>query len=71
MKDRADYVCDWCAKVASDMRAVQVLIAPLTAVPEAACFHCQQAVEKVLKAWLVWRGMAAPRTHDISTRLNW
>jgi HEPN domain-containing protein len=28
-------------------------------------FHAQQAVEKVLKAWLSWRGVAYPRTHDL------
>ena len=28
-------------------------------------FHAQQAVEKVFKAWLSWRGLAYPRTHDL------
>jgi HEPN domain-containing protein len=28
-------------------------------------FHAQQAVEKAFKAWLSWRGIAYPRTHDL------
>lgn len=28
-------------------------------------FHAQQAVEKAFKAWLSWRGVAYPRTHDL------
>lgn len=33
--------------------------------PDMACFHCQQAVEKTLKAVLLYRGIEAPRTHVI------
>lgn len=29
------------------------------------CFHAQQSAEKMLKAFLVSRGMTAPRTHDL------
>ena len=30
------------------------------------CFHCQQAAEKMLKALLVERAVAFPRTHDLA-----
>jgi HEPN domain-containing protein len=33
------------------------------------CFHCQQCAEKYLKALLLFRGVAFPRTHDL--RLLW
>lgn len=33
---------------------------------EDVCFDAQQAVEKALKALLVWRGVQVPRTHAIS-----
>ena len=36
---------------------------------DAACFHCQQAAEKYLKALLIDRGIAFPRTHDLSALL--
>jgi len=29
------------------------------------CFHCQQAAEKLLKAFLVGNGQKAPRSHDL------
>ena len=29
------------------------------------CFHAQQGVEKVLKAWLADRGETPPRTHKL------
>jgi HEPN domain-containing protein len=29
------------------------------------CFHCQQAVEKYLKAFLKELGVAVPRIHDL------
>jgi HEPN domain-containing protein len=34
---------------------------------EIVCFHCQQAVEKALKAVLAYYGAAIPKTHDIIT----
>jgi len=39
-------------------------------VSEAACFHCQQCVEKYLKARLVEAGVSFPRTHDLLKLLN-
>ena len=30
------------------------------------CFHCQQAAEKYLKAFLVQRGLKPERTHDLA-----
>lgn len=32
---------------------------------DTACFHCQQGVEKYLKALLTLFGVPAPRTHDL------
>ncbi len=29
------------------------------------CFHCQQAAEKMLKAFLAFHGVPPPRTHDL------
>ena len=36
----------------------------------AACFHCQQAAEKYLKALLQELGLAVPRTHDLEVLLD-
>ena len=37
---------------------------------DTACFHCQQAAEKYLKAFLSWHGTEVPRTHDIEEILS-
>jgi HEPN domain-containing protein len=34
------------------------------------CFHCQQCVEKYLKALLVELGLAVPKTHDLDHLLT-
>lgn len=33
-------------------------------------FHCQQAVEKLCKAWLSAEGVEYPRTHDLRTLMQ-
>ncbi len=33
-------------------------------------FHCQQCAEKYLKALLLYRGVAFPRTHDLRLLLD-
>lgn len=37
---------------------------------DAACFHCQQSVEKYLKALLQENGAAVPKTHDLEDLLD-
>lgn len=32
---------------------------------EIICYHCQQAVEKYLKAYLLYNGIKPPRSHDL------
>ena len=38
--------------------------------PFAAAFHAQQAVEKGLKALLIWHGIACPPRHDLGLLLG-
>ena len=37
---------------------------------DAACFHAQQCVEKLLKAMMIHEGMVPPRSHDLSYLLG-
>jgi len=37
---------------------------------DTACFHCQQAVEKYLKAYLIYNELPIEKTHDIIFLLN-
>src|SRR5881396_1041996 len=50
--------------------ACQILRRRKEVVPDAACFHCQQCVEKYLKARLLEAGIGFPRTHDLLQLLN-
>jgi HEPN domain-containing protein len=53
----------WLSKAEEDLRAARQLLEasrPLTAV---VVFHCQQAAEKALKAFLVWHDVSFRKTH--------
>lgn len=62
---------EWVKKAENDfMVATQILRRRKEIVPDAACFFCQQCVEKYLKARLVEAGVVFPRTHDLLQLLN-
>ena len=62
---------EWVKKAEGDFKvASQILRRRKDIVPDAACFHCQQCVEKYLKARLVEASIAFPRTHDLLKLLN-
>ena len=58
-------VRQWVAKAESDWATVQILTDHSNAPADSVCFHCQQYVEKLLKALLTYYGIEAPRTHDL------
>ncbi len=59
-------VREWLAKSQGDYRsAARELGAPDSPNLDAACFHAQQCIEKMMKALLVHYGAAVPRTHDL------
>ena len=60
----------WLAKAEVDLRACDGLSAPGIELWEAVAFHSQQAVEKALKALLVWHQVEFPKTHDIQRLLE-
>ena len=55
----------WRAKAQSDRTAVEILVANKRCPPDTVCFHCQQSVEKLLKALLTLHGVEVPKTHDL------
>ena len=55
----------WRAKAQSDWTAVEILMASKRCPAETICFHCQQFVEKLLKAFLTRHSIEAPKTHDL------
>ena len=66
MKDETrESIRQWRAKADSDWTTVQILLRNEQCPRDAVSFHCQQFVEKLLKALLTRHGVEAPRTHDI------
>ena len=57
---------EWVRKAENDFKvAAQITRRRKDVVPDAACFFCQQCVEKYLKARLTEAGLAFPKTHDL------
>jgi len=55
----------WLAKSLADLRRVEVLLSADAPDVEDALFHCQQAAEKALKAFLTWHDQPFRKTHDL------
>jgi HEPN domain-containing protein len=55
----------WLRKAATDLRAAQHGLAAPPPLLDDAAFHCQQAVEKCLKAFLMWHGVPFRKTHSL------
>jgi len=63
--DIRESVRQWRAKAQSDWTAVEILLVSERCPAETVCFHCQQFVEKLLKALLTRYKIEAPKTHDL------
>jgi HEPN domain-containing protein len=63
--ERAAEVREWLAKAALDLRAARIDLAAEPPLLEDALFHCQQVVEKSLKAFLTWHDTPFRKTHSI------
>jgi len=62
---------EWVAKAEGDfLVATQIMKRSKHRVLDAACFHCQQTVEKYFKARLVEAGVVFPKTHDLAVLLK-
>jgi hypothetical protein len=55
---------------AADVQAIHNMSDPSRFADSVFGFHCQQAVEKLLKAWLSLLGVAFPRTQDLRLLLQ-
>lgn len=54
-------VQQWQAKAQSDWTTIEILMSSEQCPADAVCFHCQQFVEKLLKAILTKHGIEAPK----------
>jgi len=66
MSQKMNEVKEWLQKAEQDLVAARVLLKNDPPVLEPACFRCQQAVEKALKAFLVWKGISFEEVHNLT-----
>lgn len=59
------YIESWLNKADHDILSAQRLLEIEPVILDNACFHCQQAIEKSLKAYLIYQGIDIQKTHDI------
>ena len=70
MSPMLDEVREWLQKAEQDLLSAQILLEHDPPVLETACFHCQQAVEKALKAFLVWKAVNFEKVHSLTYLLD-
>jgi len=56
---------EWLEKAGADLRAAAWDLGAEPPLVEDALFHCQQAIEKVLKGFLAWNDRRFRKTHSI------
>src|SRR5712692_3013692 len=56
---------EWVRKAEGDLAAVRKLRKGKPPLHDEICFHCQQAVEKYIKAFMQELRLPVPRTHDL------
>jgi HEPN domain-containing protein len=56
---------EWLAKVVLDLRGARIDLDARPPLLEDALFHCQQIVEKALKAFLAWHDTPFRKTHSL------
>lgn len=64
-KETKDYVRQWILKAGDDLIVIEKLTQFEVVANSAVCFHCQQVVEKYLKAYLIAQGIEIKKTHNI------
>jgi len=65
MSEEIEIAKQWLAKARSDLLSADNNLAAEQTPCDAVCFHCQQAAEKLLKAFLVASRRPFPFTHDL------
>lgn len=63
-------VLAWLVKSDDDLRVARLLILEENALYVAGVYHCQQAAEKAIKAWLTCHDIVYPKTHDLEALLH-
>jgi len=70
MNPNIEEVKEWLHKANSDLLSAQILIEHDPPVLDTALFHCQQAVEKLLKGFLAWKSVQFEKVHSLTYLLD-
>ena len=65
MSEEMEIARQWLAKARNDLLNADNNLASKEIPYDTVCFHCQQAAEKLLKAYLIGNGHVPPITHDL------
>lgn len=60
-----NFIRQWISKATDDLIVIDKLTQFEVIANSAVCFHCQQVVEKYLKAYLIAQGVEIRKTHNI------
>jgi HEPN domain-containing protein len=64
-EETKQYIRQWIAKAGDDLIVIDKLTQFEVIATSAVCFHCQEVVEKYLKAYLIAKGVEIKKTHNI------
>ena len=70
MADKKELIAEWLKKAQHDIGTAELLLAQKQEYTDTICYHCQQAVEKYLKAYLVNLNIPFKKVHDLDYLLN-
>ena len=70
MSAASEVILAWLQRARSDLQLGRAALRAKGVMPEDACFHAQQCAEKALKALLLHREIAFPKTHTIEVLLD-
>ena len=65
MNDILEIISKWVVKGEHDLVAAQQILLLETAPTDTVCYHAQQAVEKIFKAFLIQKGIEFYKTHNL------
>ncbi len=64
-KELKEYIERWFIKADHDLITARTILEYEPLVLAVVCFHCQQAVKKYFKAFLIFHGEENTKTHDL------
>ena len=68
--NKKQIIKEWIDKADEDFGTAKIIYLQMPDYKDTICFHCQQAVEKYLKAYLIQKDIEFQRTHDLKMLLD-